>query len=201
MATPLSYASKVQQNPQELQEFIEFVTAEKIKSYCEIGCKFGGLLWQVAQVLQPNARIVAVDMPNQAWGRSDSLESLQHCVDKLRVLGHDAWLFVGDSTSAGVVDRVKKLAPFDLLFIDANHTEPYVRKDFQNYGSLARIVCFHDIGWNNPTPPGRMAIEVPQFWQSLKNVYRESATFREIKHDKNHNGIGIMRWNEHQPPA
>jgi cephalosporin hydroxylase len=194
MATPLSYASKVQQHPRELQEFLDFVREQKIESYCEIGCKFGGLLWQVAQAMPPHSKLVAVDMPNQAWGRSDSAESLQHCIIKLRELGHDVHLFLGDSTSPAIIERVKGLAPFDLLFIDANHTEGFVRKDFQNYGTLANIVCFHDIGWNNPTPPGRLAIEVPKVWADIKKVYEFAATFQEIKHDNGHNGIGIMRW-------
>jgi hypothetical protein len=196
MATPLSYANKVQQHPRELDEFVQFVRAERITSYCEIGCKFGGLTWQVAQALTPRARIVAVDMPNQAWGRSDSDESLRNCVKALRALEFDAHLFIGDSTSPAIVDHVKALAPFDLLFIDANHTESYVRKDFQAYGAMANIVCFHDIGWNNPTPPGRLPIEVPKVWADIKKVYQTAATFKEIKYDNGHNGIGIMRWDQ-----
>jgi len=177
-----------------LAEFLEFVRQQKIKSYLEIGCKFGGLVWQVAQALEPHATIVAVDLPNSGWGRSDSEESLRRCIDALKALGHSAHLILGDSTSEEVVHRVAALAPFDLIFIDANHTEPYVRKDFANYSHLAPICCFHDIGWNNPTPPGRLPIEVPKVWADIKNLYRFGANFREIKHDKGHNGIGIMQW-------
>jgi methyltransferase family protein len=196
MVTPQSYTNigKAQQHADELQAFLQFVRANNVKSYCEIGCKFGGLLWQVAQVLPKKARVVAVDMPNQAWGRTGSQESLQNCIEALRKLDYDAHLFLGDSTSDGIVERVKALSPFDLLFIDANHTEKYVRKDFGNYGTLASIVCFHDIGWNNPTPPGRLPIEVPKVWADIKKVYEFAATFEEIKRDNGHNGIGIMRW-------
>ena len=196
MVTPQSFLNigKAQQHPQELDEFLQFVRDEKIESYCEIGCKFGGLLWQVAQCLPAKARVVAVDMPNSHWGRTGSLESLQNCVRTLRNRGHDAHLILGDSTAAPIIEQVKKLSPWDLIFIDANHTEPYVRKDFGNYGTLANVVCFHDIGWNNPTPPGRMAIEVPKVWADIKKVCEFSATFREIKHDNGHNGIGILKW-------
>jgi hypothetical protein len=117
-------------------------------------------------------------------------------VKALRALEFDAHLFIGDSTSPAIVDHVKALAPFDLLFIDANHTESYVRKDFQAYGAMANIVCFHDIGWNNPTPPGRLPIEVPKVWADIKKVYQTAATFKEIKYDNGHNGIGIMRWDQ-----
>lgn len=199
MTTPQSFLNigKAQQHPKELEDFLQFVRDEKIESYCEIGCKLGGLLWQVAQCLPPKARIVAVDMPNSHWGRSETLESLQNCVTTLRNRGYDAHLFIGDSTSEPIVERVKALSPFDLLFIDANHTEPYVRKDFGNYGTLAKIVCFHDIGWNpenDKTRPGRLPIEVPKVWADIKKVYQFAATFQEIKHDNGHNGIGILRW-------
>ena len=108
------------------------------------------------------SRLVAVDQPNGPWGRTDSQISLTECVGELKRIGHDAHLFFGDSTSAKVIDEVRGLAPFDVMFIDANHTAPFVRKDFASYGQLARYCCFHDIGWNNPTPPGRMAIDVPE---------------------------------------
>jgi cephalosporin hydroxylase len=194
MATPLSYASKVQQHLGELEQFLKYVREHKFRSYCEIGCKFGGLVWQVAQALEPRSKIVCVDMPNQAWGRSDSEESLRNCADALRKLGHDVHLFVGDSTRPDIVESVKALAPFDLMFIDANHTEKYVRADFGNYGTLTNVLCFHDIGWRQVTPPGRLPNEVPKVWANIKELYRFGATFREIMLDNGHNGIGIMEW-------
>ena len=196
MGGPSSYKIKAQQHDGELAEFLEFIGSIKPKSYCEIGCKFGGLLWAVAQQMPKGSRLVAVDKPNGPWGRTDSELSLQQCVGELKRLGHDAHLIIGDSTAREVVERVAKLAPFDVVFIDANHTEPFVRKDFASYGQLARHCCFHDIGWNNPTPPGRMAIEVPKVWREIKETYGGTATFTEIRHDHGHNGIGILRWND-----
>lgn len=194
MATPLSYASKVQQHLGELEKFLEKVAGWNVKSYCEIGCKFGGLVWRVAQVIDRHARIVAVDLPNAVHGRSDSEESLVHCIQALKGLGKDAHLIIGDSTADAIVKRVEALGPYDLLFIDANHTEAYVRKDFINYAHLARIVCFHDIGQTHMQIPGRSAIEVPKVWAELKQTYRFGAVFDEIKLDTGHNGIGIMEW-------
>jgi len=196
MATASSYLVKAQQFPAELSEFVEFIRDSKIGSYLEIGSKFGGALWAVSNVLPKGARIVSVDLPNGHWGRSDSELSLRNCIDHLKKRGFDAHLFIGDSTAQHVIDAVTKLAPFDCVFIDANHTEPYVRKDFANYGHLAEHCCFHDIGWNNPTPPNRMPIQVPKVWKELKETFRDEAEFREIKRDVNHNGIGIISWKE-----
>jgi predicted O-methyltransferase YrrM len=187
--------TKHQQFQKELDEFIAFLKGKQIRSFLEIGSKFGGCLWAIVQqAMPPQSRVVSVDLPNSHWGRSESEVALRDCIARLKAQGHDAQLFVGDSTSDKIVGQVRALAPFDAIFIDANHTEPYVRKDFANYGRLSPIVCFHDIGWNNPTPPGRMAIEVPKVWRWLKEIYKDAAEFSEIKHDNGHNGIGIMQW-------
>jgi Methyltransferase domain len=197
MSTPSPlprYIKKIQQHPQELLEFTDFIRQANIKSYLEVGCKFGGMLWSVAHAMPNKGRVVAVDLPFGAWGRSDSEEPLRQCVKELKGEGFDAHLFIGDSTAPHIVQAVQKLGPFDCVFIDANHTEPYVRKDFGNYAHLGRHACFHDIGWNNPTPPNRLAIEVPKVWATLKIDLAERATFREIKRDNGHNGIGIISW-------
>ena len=62
--------------------------------------------------------------------------------------------------------------------------------DWQNYGPLARIVAFHDIGWRREANwPGKR-IAVPEVWNEIKAGYR----FEEIKlcpTGKN-NGIGVL---------
>jgi hypothetical protein len=152
------------------------------------------MLWSVAHAMPEKGRVVAVDLPFGAWGRSDSEEPLRQCVNELKTEGYDAHLFIGDSTATHIIDAVTKFAPYDCLFIDANHTEKYVRADFEHYHRLAKHCCFHDIGWNNPTAPGKLPIEVPKVWAELKRDFRDQATFREIKRDHGHNGIGIISW-------
>jgi len=196
MATAHSYLQKHQQHVAELAKFVDFVRNSKIESYLEIGSKFGGALWAVSNVLPKGARIVSVDLPNGHWGRSDSELSLRNCIDQLKRRGFDAHLFLGDSTAQPIIEAVQKLAPFDCVFIDANHTELYVRKDFAHYGKLGKYCCFHDIAWNNPTPPKRIPIEVPKVWKEFKELYRNEAEIQEIKCDVNHNGIGIIYWKQ-----
>jgi cephalosporin hydroxylase len=188
-----SYIKKIQQHPQELIEFQDFIRKAGIRSYLEIGSKYGGSLWAAAQAMT-QGKIVCVDLPHGQWGRGDSENPLKECVKHLKKLGFDAHLFLGDSAKPEIIEAVRRLAPFDCTFIDANHTEPCVRKDFDSYGRLGRFCCFHDIGWNQPTPPNRMPIEVPKVWAEYKTAFADKARFREIKHDNGHNGIGILEW-------
>jgi cephalosporin hydroxylase len=175
---------RAQQNEAELAEYVNVLRHENIRSYLEIGCKWGGTLFRVAQVMPKGSKIVALDMPN-----GDTIKSLRSCITELKLMGYDATLLIGDSTDEAMIAQVKKLAPFDACLIDANHTLPYVTADFENYGPLATIVAFHDISYYRKVQPGnRMPIEVPVFWNEVKTKYRHI----EIKHDPADNGFGIL---------
>ncbi len=171
------------QDPAELVEFARLVTQENIKSYLEIGSKFGGSLWHVTCAMPMGSRIVSVDLAGDA--------DLKECIKRIKSLGYNAHLLTGDSTDPRIVETVKALGPFDLCLIDANHTEPYVRMDWLNYGPMARIVAFHDIGYDlGDRPPKPWKIEVPKVWNEIKVGYRHQeiklcATGRD-------NGIGIL---------
>lgn len=177
------------QNLSELQMFIELLKCEKVKSYLEIGSKHGGSLWYIGKSLPSGSKVVAVDLPHGDSSFKNSQPNLQECVNALRKrMRHQVSVILGDSTSAEVIEEVKQLGPYDACFIDANHTEPYVRKDWANYGPLCRIVAFHDIGHSKPIEKERKQIEVPIVWKELKEKYRH----KEIRLDKDTNGIGVL---------
>lgn len=182
------YKTAALQNPAELQEFIGLVRRENVRRYLEIGCKHGGSLWHIGSSLPRGSTIVAVDLPHGDRSFKDSEPHLRACVRELVARGFDAHLIIGDSTDASVIDRVRALAPFDLCFIDANHTEKYVRADWASYGPLARIVAFHDIDHVKQPAPPKMPIEVFKVWAELK----QSFACKEIKFSPGHNGIGVL---------
>lgn len=171
------------QDQAELVEFGRVVIAEKVRSYLEIGSKYGGSLWHVAIAMGQGARVVSVDLE----ARSD----LKDCINKLKSLHYDAHLIIGNSTDPKTVDAAERLGPYDLCLIDANHTEPFVRMDWLNYGPMARMVAFHDIAYDlGNRPPKPWKIEVPKVWNEIKRDRKH----REIKlcHTKRDNGIGIL---------
>lgn len=177
------------QNRQEISNFANLLARENVRSYLEIGSKFGGSLWLIANALPKGSRIVSVDLPHGDTSFKESEPPLRECVAALVSRGYDAHLFLGDSTDPAIIEKVTALAPFDACFIDANHTEPYVRKDWETYGALARIVAFHDIGHvKRPEPSKKMPIEVPVVWAELKTKYRST----EFRLDPRDNGIGVL---------
>ena len=175
------------QNKKELADFIRLLNDEKVESYLEIGSKFGGSLWPIANALPKGSRIVAVDLPHGDKSFKESEPHLLECVQQLRKRGYHASIILGDSTDPDVIRQVYELGPFDAVFIDANHTVPYVNADWINYGKICKLIAFHDI---NPikVPPHKKPIEVPIFWNGIKHKYRHV----EFKYDVQGNGIGVL---------
>jgi cephalosporin hydroxylase len=182
------YETAALQDPQELAAFIDFIREQKVSSYLEIGAKHGGSLWHIGRQLPKGSRIVAVDLPHGDASFKESQPHLEACVEALCNMRYDAHLIIGDSTDPAVVKSVLNFAPFDLCFIDANHTTKYVWADWINYGPMARLVAFHDIGWKEENRPGKKPIEVPRIWNEIKRDYRH----KEINLCKRDNGIGIL---------
>lgn len=180
------------QNELELNDFISVLMAEGVRSYLEIGSKFGGSLWKVARSLPKKSRVVSVDLPHGDKSFKESQAPLEECVRALKAKGYDAHLILGDSTAADVVEKARALGPYDAVFIDANHTLPYVRKDWENYGPMGKLVAFHDIGFyrREGLPPGKKPIEVPIFWRELKALGKNRTL--DIRRDKQDNGIGVV---------
>jgi cephalosporin hydroxylase len=168
----------------ELDAFIELVKRENINSYLEIGSRWGGSFWRVMTALPLGSRGVSVDLqPNN---------DLNQCMITLIQMGYVVRFIPGDSTNSKVVAAAQQGAPYDLCLIDGNHTAPYVRSDWKNYGPMAKIVAFHDINYSRPylSPTAKWPIDVPKLWKEIKDKYRHE----EIKlcHTRRDNGFGIL---------
>lgn len=187
------YKTAALQHHSEISGFVDLLKREGVRSYLEIGSKFGGSLWRVGFALPKGSRVVSIDLPHGDESFKVTKPALEACVARLREIGQDAHVHIGDSAAPDAVAFATALGPFDCVFIDANHTEPYVRADWANYGPLGRMVAFHDIGWIEPQnfPVHKMKIDVPKVWRELKRAHLHV----EIRADRGHNGIGVL-WRE-----
>lgn len=180
---------KILQDASEIAALADLVKAEGVASYLEIGSKFGGSLKAVSEALPTGSRIVSVDLP--ADGKvAASRTSLLAVLADLQASGYDARGIWGDSTAPEIVAQVGALGPFDLVLIDANHTLPFVTRDWINYGSMGRMVAFHDISWRRAPEWQGERIDVPEFWRAISPAYRH-VEFRMCPTGKN-NGIGVL---------
>lgn len=184
------YETGIGQAEQEITAFCDLLKRENVKSYLEIGSKFGGSLWRAAQALQPKSRIVAVDLPNGTKAWKESSVSLMACIVQLNANSNDARVIWGNSIDPEVIERVRELGPYDAIFIDADHRLPGVTKDWNTYGPMGRVIGFHDIAWKRAPEWIGVRIDVPQFWNEIKGGYRHEE-FKFCPTGKN-NGIGVL---------
>ena len=150
------------QNPYEIVDFIfalkkhEKETGKKFNSFLEIGFNAGINNTLLNKFFRFN-EIVAVDIFSSRINGFTLKGNLMH---------KNLCLICGDSTSQRVIDKVGMLGKYDLIFIDADHTYEYVKKDFFNYKGFLNesgVIGFHDI--DNPDCPG-----VNEFWKELKKA-------------------------------
>lgn len=179
---------KAAQQPDELAWLIDLLRREGVTRYLEIGTLYGDTFRQVAEALPAGARCVAVDLPGVAWGKAGSLPRLKDHVAALRGQGRDARLILGDSGKADVIRQTRALGPYDAVLIDGDHSFAGCWRDWETYGSMARIVAFHDIAWRRGKAWRGQRIEVPAVWKRLKPAFRTA----EMIAKPGNCGIGVV---------
>jgi hypothetical protein len=166
----------------ELAAFREYLAAEDVRSYLEVGARHGDSFAAVAESLPTGATLVAVDLPGGLWGRDGSLPALLDAAAYARSLGHTAHIIVGNSREASIIAQARVYAPYDCVFLDGDHTEDGIRADWAAYGPMGRLVGFHDIA----PAPENTGIKVPLVWAEV------AATHPTIEiHDPAAPGMGI----------
>lgn len=159
----------------------------------EIGTSRGGtaLIW--AHLAQ--SRLITCDILDKG-GFADLLRAFPPPGASCRVS-----VMVGDSHDAAFVARVRReLAgdTVDFLFIDGDHTEAGVARDFADYRGFVRpggLIAFHDIAERQPLECN----QVQHFWKRIRDRY-ETTEFIEDRAQIGY-GIGIVRVPERWPDA
>jgi predicted O-methyltransferase YrrM len=173
MTQPL-YEIEISQVRSELAGLIAVLQREGVTRFLEVGSRYGGSLWRIANALPPGSLIVSCDSGRGMGGKKPGqMESLKSCVAALCNSGYRAHQITGDSQLTEIVEEVRAYGPFDAVFIDADHELPGVTLDWINYGAMARIVAFHDVGWKMPEGyRNPKVVEVPALWAELKSQHR-----------------------------
>lgn len=193
----LTFAKPLQVE-EELVELIDLLTKENVRSYLEVGSRFGGsferimtaLLHHGMQNLIPSLPFgLSVDFPGSNFGDSSSAPILLAALARLDAIGCKVECVFGPSAASEVVERVRHHAPFDAVMIDADHRYEGVKRDFEIYASMGRIIILHDIA----APPGHTSktgakVEVPKLWNEIKHGYRHV----EIVAPGSDMGIGVL---------
>ncbi|HRY32093.1 MAG TPA: class I SAM-dependent methyltransferase [Bacteroidales bacterium] len=140
----------IYQTPIQFARLLKWLEPKRrsITSYIELGVFQGGTFAFMHHFLPARTRRLAVD------------STPQHIHPDIKSLIHPflAPVSTGDPE---LITQVQE-DPFDLVFIDADHSYEACKADWENIGKHGEICIFHDIV--EPTCPG-----VIRFWNELKN--------------------------------
>lgn len=172
----------------ELQFLADEVAKIRPEVIVEIGSDAGGTLWLWSKLF-PNAKLFCIDLPHGPFSTGIPLDE-RIPAERIHANSHDyGTKFLLKERLIGKGSKVGKL--IDFLFIDGDHTEEGVTKDFLDYQSLVRpggIIAFHDIA-EHPDPN----VGVSRFWDKVKRDHQGLDYHQVITHPTNWGGIGIIR--------
>lgn len=137
-----------------------------VESILEIGCRWGDSLKELAAVARPGAKIRAIDH-GQPSGECPfpSKDRLRATISELKAKGYDAKALFADSHDPESIEWAKEEGPFDLIFIDADHSYEGAKKDFEQYSPLGKRVALHDISFEG------VGMGVKQLWSEIGRTH------------------------------
>lgn len=180
--------------PQNVDEFRVYSRELKRNNlassiYLEIGSRHGGSLYLAAGFLPKGSTIIAIDLPNSAWGIEGSETKLAETCDRLKAEGYECFQILSDSRDPKTIDELiatLKGRKIDALFLDGDHSFAGIKADWDNYFQFIRVggmVGFHDVREDDRYPK----VQVAAVWNDLKKEYPHLEVIFE-------HGIGIL-WN------
>jgi len=150
------------QYPNQFSKYLCLLREQKIESYIEIGCRWGGtfvLTNEYLKMFNNMDKSVAVDIINSPVSN--------YCASNQETL------FIKANSQSREFVHYMNNNHFDLIFIDGDHSYAGVRNDYEISKNSGKIFVFHDI--INDMCPG-----VVQFWNELKRNGKDTYNFFEF---------------------
>ena len=150
------------QYPNQFSKYLCLLNEQKISSYIEIGCRWGGTFVLTNEYLKMFNNInksVAVDIIDSPV--------LNYC------MSNNETQFIKINSQSQEFKNYMNNNFFDLIFIDGDHSYNGVKNDYEISKNSGKIFVFHDI--INDVCPG-----VVQFWKELKNNKNDTYNFFEF---------------------
>lgn len=175
------------QRPDEARALLKIAVKANVRSYLEIGCRFGDTYHYIMSALPEGSRGMALDMPGGIFGNQDSGDYLMRAHEDIRTQGKSSSVILGSSFDPENIRLIAEHAPFDMVFIDGDHRYDGVKRDWETFGPMGKIVAFHDID-GDAAPPRRdkLAVDVPRLWREIV-----AAGYKTRNLVSPHRGMGI----------
>jgi len=185
---------------EEVRDFIEYFKSKPLTNFLEIGTKWGGNFYMLADICSHNGngKKISIDLPGGdfgGWVLNGEHPYIENTLAKrnkyLKSQFSNVYLIENNSHYVGARLAVEKIIgneKLDMLYIDGDHTYEGVKKDYEMYQDLVKKdgwIIFHDI--NDSEHHRDMGVGVGKFWKELQGHKQE---FNTHKHWA---GIGIIK--------
>jgi len=138
---------RCEQHKRELEWFYKYIkSTDKILI---IGSKHGGLEYQINKNF-PDVKLISCDISPQQDNKS--------------------FVIIGNSAETETQEQIKSHGPYDIIFVDGDHSYEGVKKDWEFSLKLnPRIIAFHDIA--KAIRHEREGCQVDLLWDEIKRDY------------------------------
>ncbi len=150
------------QYPNQFSKYLFLLSEQKIQSYIEIGCRWGGTFVLTNEYLKIFNNI----------NKSVAIDIIDSPVINYTTSNNETQFIKINSRSQKFKNYMNNNY-FDLIFIDGDHSYNGVKNDYHISKNSGKIFVFHDI--ISDACPG-----VVKFWNELKNNERDIYTFYEF---------------------
>lgn len=180
------------QNYDEIYRAVEFVSSKNISNFLEIGTNQGGTFYAWTCISNPGTRI-SIDIPHGEFGTNNFDESTRNKI--LSGYPGNCYFISGNSQDALNLAKVENYLQgqkLDFLFIDGDHTEDGVTRDFFLYKHLVKKygwIGFHDIKDSNFHSANNCFVS--KLWNKL-----EGDKVEFIDNSTEFGGIGFIQYND-----
>lgn len=177
----------------EILALLERLAPLRPRRLLEIGTAGGGTLLLLSRVAAPDAVLVSIDLPEGHFGGGYNPFRARLYRSFARP-GQRIVLVRGDSHEPAARRRLTAALrgePLDFLFIDGDHSEAGVRRDFEDYAPLVRpggLIALHDIRPDERNFSG----QVHRVWPDLAARF-EGEELVDGTGPSGY-GIGLLRW-------
>ena len=168
------------QYPNQFSKYLCLLQTQKISSYIEIGCRWGGtfvLTNEYLKIFNTVDKSVAVDIIKSPVH--------EYCLQNTEAL------FLEMNSQSDEFRTYMSTNYFDLIFIDGDHSYQGVKNDYEISKNSGKIFVFHDIV--NSVCPG-----VVHFWNEIKatesntyDFFEFTEQYEDVWNSTNQNFLGI----------
>lgn len=163
------------QKPWEFASLLNMVKDLNPDAILEIGSDAGGTLYAWGQLAE---KVYSIDLPQGPFHTTEG---------PLNAYGAECR--AGDSHDHASMQWAFARSPFDMVFIDGDHTYEGCWQDFRDYAPFVRpggLVVLHDICYHGETS----ACGVDRVWQEASKGYERKVEL--IQTPTHWGGIGVM---------